>query len=176
MADEKYRAAETVCLSLERRIIMSVLGLSCNYWHLIHCCMEWAIKIWEQSCAASQRCTPTRADQRSRGFSTSSSRICSSPTSETVGESFHSEKRTNATETIRWRITIKSWMAKLELERQPITGVIFTFNNLVAVRKMAQTTTRRMATSTKSGKSGEYSLFLIHQFFLRESCTFVVFL
>ena len=66
-------------------------------------------------------------------------------------------------------------MAKLELERQPITGVISTFNNVVAVRKMTRTTTRRMATSTKSGKSGEYSLSLIHQFFLRESCTFVFF-
>ena len=72
---------------------------------------DWATRIvtqvmytetWDEwvSCAESQRWTSTRANQRSRGFSTSSSRTCSSPTSETMGGSFHPEKWTRATKTI----------------------------------------------------------------------------
>ena len=74
-----------------------------------------------------------------------SSYTCSSPTSTRTGGSLHPEKRTRATTTFRWKIAIRSWVKKLELESQLVAGIIFIFNRVVAFRKMARTTTRRMA-------------------------------
>ena len=69
----------------------------------------------------------------------------SSPTSTRTGESSHPEKRTRATTTIRRKIAIRSSVAKMELESQLVAGIIFVFNRVVAFKKMARTTTRKMA-------------------------------
>ena len=53
-------------------------------------------------------------------------------------------------------------MAKLELERQPIAGVIFVLN------VVARTTKKENGNVKNGWKSGDYSVSLIHQFF---SCT-----
>ena len=87
-----------------------------------------------KSCAETQSWTTSRADDKCRWFSTSSWRTWSSPTSTRTGESLHPEKRTRATASIRWKIAIRFWAAKLELESQLVAGIMFIFS-LVAVKK-----------------------------------------
>ena len=55
-----------------------------------------------------------------------------------------------------------------------VASIIFIFNTLVPVRKMASTTTRRVARSAMVGRVVN-TVSLSHQPVLQESCTFVVF-
>ena len=62
------------------------------------------------------------------------------------------EEQTRTTTTIRWKIAIRTWVAKLELLENPLfAGIIFIFQQ-IGVRKLAWTTTRRMARSAMVGR------------------------
>ena len=62
------------------------------------------------------------------------------------------KKKTRATTTKRWKIAIRSWVAKLLLECQLVASILFIFNKLVAFKKMTWTTRRRMARSAMVGR------------------------
>ena len=90
------------------RRILSLLGLSRIYRHIICRNMERAINVWQQSSSQTQRWETLRTNDMSRGFSTSSSRTYSSPVPTRKGESLHPETRERATKTIRWKNQISS--------------------------------------------------------------------